>query len=125
MVLDDITTGASNDIEKATQVARAMVMRFGMSDLGPVTLQIQKETPYDSNELSPEMLSKVDSEVKKIIDEGYDRATKVLRRLRVKLDLLANELLKVETLESEQFEKLIGPKKMLPGSKPAVLPVEA
>lgn len=125
LVFDDITTGASNDIEKATQVARAMVMKFGMSSLGPITLQIQKETPYDSNELSPEMLSRVDSEVKKIIDEGFDNATKVLRKLRSKLDLLANELLKVETLESEQFEKLIGPKKLLPGSKPAVLPVEA
>lgn len=125
LVFDDITTGASNDIEKATSVARAMVMKFGMSDLGPVTLQIQKETPYDNSELSPEMLSKVDSEVKKIIDEGFDRATKVLKRLRSKLDLLASELLKVETLESEQFEKLIGPKKMLPGSKPAVVPIEA
>lgn len=125
LVFNDITTGASNDIEKATSVARAMVMRFGMSSLGPITLQIEKETPYDQSELSPEMLSKVDTEVKKITDEGYDRATKVLKRLRGKLDLLANELLKVETLESEQFEKLIGPKKMLPGSKPAVLPVEA
>lgn len=125
LVFDDITTGASSDIEKATSVARAMVMRFGMSDLGPITLEIQKESPYDSDELSPEMAAKVDREVKKIIDEGFDRATKVLKRLRKKLDLLAEELLKVETLESEQFEQLIGPKKLLPGSKPAVIPVEA
>jgi cell division protease FtsH len=125
LVFNDITTGASNDIEKATQVARAMVMRFGMSNLGPVTLDLQKETPYDETSLSPEMQAKVDTEVKRIIDEGFVRATKVLKKLRKKLDILAEELIKVETLESEEFEKLIGPKKLLPGSKPALLPVEA
>jgi cell division protease FtsH len=125
LVFDDITTGASNDIERATQVARAMVMRFGMSRLGPITLDVKKETPFDSDELSPEMQAKVDNEVKRIIDEGYDQATKVLKKLRKKLDLLAEELLKVETLESEEFEKLIGPKKLLPGHKPAFLPAES
>lgn len=122
LVFKDITTGASNDIEKATNVARAMVMRFGMSDLGPITFDLQKETPYDSDELSPEMQAKIDREVKRIIDEGYENATRVLKKLRKKLDLLAEELLKVETLESEEFEKLIGPKKILPGHKPAILP---
>jgi len=124
LVFNDITTGASDDIEKATQVARAMVMRFGMSNLGPVTLDLQKESPYDETALSPEMMSKVDTEVKRLIDEGFSQATRVLKKLRKKLDLLAEELLKVETLESEQFEKLIGPKKLLPGSSPALLPVE-
>ncbi len=125
LVFNDITTGASNDIEKATQVARAMVTRFGMSNLGPITFDIQKETPYDSDEISPEMQAKIDGEVKRIIDEAYEISTKVLKRLRKKLDLLAEELLKKETIESEEFEKLIGPKKLLPGSKPAILPVEA
>ncbi len=125
IVFNDITTGASNDIERATNIARAMVMRFGMSSLGPVTLEVQKESPYDTDSLSPEMQAKVDNEVKKIIDEGLEEATKVLKRLRKKLDLLAEELLKQETIESEGFEKLIGPKKMLPGHKPAILPIEA
>ena len=125
LVFDDITTGASNDLEKATQVARAMVMRFGMSNLGPVTLDLQKESPYDNDELSPDMQSKVDVEVKRIIDEAYAISTKILKKLRKKLDTLAKELLIKETLESEEFEKLIGPKKNLPGSKPAFLPVEA
>lgn len=125
LVFDDITTGASNDIERATQVARAMVMKFGMSRLGPVTLKLDKETPFDTSELSPDMQAKVDQEVKRIIDEGYDNAVKVLKKLRKKLDILAEELLKVETLESEEFEKLIGPKKLLPGHKPAILPVDA
>jgi cell division protease FtsH len=124
LVFNDITTGASNDIQKATQIARAMVMKFGMSSLGPVTLDIQKESPYDTDQLSPEMAAKVDVEVKRIIDEGLSDATKVLKKLRKKLDLLAHELLKRETIEAEDFEKLIGPKKLLPGHKPAVLPVE-
>jgi cell division protease FtsH len=71
------------------------------------------------------MQAKVDNEVKKIIDEGMEEATRVLKKLRKKLDLLAEELLKQETIESEGFEKLIGPKKMLPGHKPAILPIEA
>ncbi len=125
LVFNDITTGASNDIERATSIARAMVMRFGMSSLGPVTLEIQKESPYDTDQLSSEMQAKVDNEVKKIIDEGLEEATRVLKKLRKKLDILAEELLKQETIESEGFEKLIGPKKMLPGHKPAILPIEA
>ncbi len=125
LVFNDITTGASNDLEKATQVARAMVTKFGMSSLGPVTFDIRKETPYDADELSPEMAAKVDGEVKRIIDEAFETTTRILKKLRKKLDLLAEELLKRETLESEEFEKLIGPKKNLPGSKPAFLPVEA
>ena len=80
---------------------------------------------YEQNELSPEMQARVDAQVKKIIDEAYDKAAKILKRLRKKLDLLAIELLKKETLESEEFERLMGPKKLLPGAKPAILPVEA
>lgn len=121
IIFDDITTGASNDIERATQIARAMVMKFGMSDLGPTTFSIQKENPFDADELSPEMQAKVDIEVKKIIDEGLSTAMKVLKKLSKKLNLLAEELLKKETLEAEDFEKLIGTKKLLPGHKPAVL----
>ena len=85
LVFDDITTGASSDIERATQVARAMVMKFGMSRLGPITLDVRKETPFDSDELSPEMQARVDTEVKRIIDEGYEQAMRVLKKLRKKL----------------------------------------
>ncbi|HZQ29791.1 MAG TPA: ATP-dependent zinc metalloprotease FtsH [Patescibacteria group bacterium] len=111
LVFGDITTGASNDIEKATQVARAMVMKFGMSDLGPITLDLEKESPYDDTDISPEMQGKVDAQVKKIIDNAYFSASQVLKKLRKKLDLLASELLKKETMDSDDFEKLMGPKK--------------
>ncbi len=110
IVFGDITTGASNDIEKATQVARAMVMKFGMSELGPITLDLEKESIYDSNDLSQDMQGKVDVQVKKIIDNAYESASRILKKLRKKLDLLALELLKKETMDSDDFEKLIGPK---------------
>ncbi len=110
MIFGEITTGASNDIEKATQVARAMVMKFGMSDLGPLTLDIEKESPYSSDELSDEMRAKIDEEVSKIIEAGYKSAVKVLSDLHTKLDKIAEELLKVETLDADDFTKLVGPK---------------
>ena len=125
LIFNDITTGASDDIEKATEVARAMVMRFGMSELGPMTMDIERQSVYEQSELSPDMRAKVDSQVKKIIDEAYKKSSEVLKKLRKKLDLLAVELLKKETLDSEEFERLMGPKKLLPGAKPAILPVEA
>lgn len=125
LVFNDITTGAANDLEKATEVARAMVVKFGMSELGPITLERDRQTFYDSTDLSPDMAAKVDGEVKKIIDTAYENAAKILKKLRRKLDVLAEELLKKETLEAEEFEKLMGPKKLLPGAKPAILPVEA
>lgn len=116
MVFEDITTGASDDIEKATNVARAMVTRFGMSDLGPINLDGER-TIYEQSDLSPEMAAKIDTEVKKFTDDAYLNATKVLNKLRDKLDVLAEELLKKETIDSEDFIRIIGPKKELVKAK--------
>ncbi|MBI2443618.1 MAG: cell division protein FtsH, partial [Candidatus Levybacteria bacterium] len=117
LVFKEMTTGASDDIAKATQVARAMVVQFGMSDLGPMNLDGERRMMYEQNEVSPEMAAKIDAQVKKITDECYTKAREILTKLKDKLDVLAQELLKKETLESEEFEKLIGP-------KPAVAPVK-
>ncbi len=116
LVFEDITTGASDDIEKATNVARAMVTKFGMSDLGPVTYDNERSM-YEQSELSPEMAAKIDQEVKKIADTAYKQATTILTKLRSKLDVLAEELLKKETIESDDFISLIGPKKELATAK--------
>lgn len=116
LVFEDITTGASDDIDKATKVARAMVTRFGMSELGPINLDGEK-TFYEQSEVSPEMSAKIDSQVKIITDDAYRKATTVLAKLRDKLDALAEELLKKETIDSEDFAKLIGPKKSLATAK--------
>jgi cell division protease FtsH len=110
LVFDDVTTGASNDIEKATQVARAMVTKFGMSDLGPINFDGER-TIYEQSDLSPEMAAKIDLEVKRISDTAYKQAVDILAKLRSKLDVIAEELLKKETIDSDEFIKLIGPKK--------------
>lgn len=113
LVFKEMTTGASDDIAKATEVARTMVVEYGMSDLGPVNLDPEAKTPYDKPQVSPEMAAKIDEQVKKFTDAGYKSAVTVLSKLRGKLDLLAEELLKRETIEQEDFEKIIGPKKAL------------
>jgi cell division protease FtsH len=110
LVFKEMTTGASDDIAKATQVARAMVTQFGMSDLGPINLDSEKQMMYEPSNVSDEMEAKIDDQVKKITDTGYKHAMEILTKLRDKLDVLANELMKKETIESEDFVKLIGPK---------------
>ncbi len=111
LVFNEMTTGASDDIAKATEVARTMVVEYGMSSLGPINLDGEKHPFYDQATLSPDMASKVDAEIKSITDNGYKIAIDVLKKLTKKLDLLAGELLKKETIESEEFERIVGPKK--------------
>ncbi|HEV2340033.1 MAG TPA: ATP-dependent zinc metalloprotease FtsH [Patescibacteria group bacterium] len=110
MVFNEMTTGASNDIEKATEVAREMVINYGMSDLGPVNLQSEKRYMYESRELSPEMLAKIDKEVQKIIDSCYEESKKILKKYKKELDKLAAELLRKETLEADEFAGFMGNK---------------
>lgn len=112
LVFDDVTTGASDDIGKATQVARAMVTKFGMSELGPINLDTDRNF-YEPSEVSQAMAAKIDGAVKSIMDEAYKQAIGVLNKLRGKLDILAEELLKRETIEAEDFVRVIGPKKTL------------
>lgn len=117
LVFAEMTSGASNDIDKATEIARKMVVDFGMSSLGPINFgtsfdvtewggRFLRETP-----ISPEMQRKIDEEVKKIIDQCYRQAVKILEKRRDKLDIVVEELLKKETLEGEEFERLMGGKK--------------
>jgi cell division protease FtsH len=109
----DATTGASNDIEKATEMARQMVTKFGMSEkLGPLQYgktdeliflgrQIQEERNY-----SEEVAKVIDSEVHDIVDHARQRAYEVLTQNREKLDLIVGKLIEQETLESEEFNRL-------------------
>jgi cell division protease FtsH len=110
LVFKEMTTGASDDIEKASNVARAMVEELGMSDLGPINLNPQPQTPYEQVSISPEMAAKIDAEINKIMEGCYKEAVKVLTTMRDTLDVIANELLKKETIEADDFVKLIGPK---------------
>ncbi len=113
-VFGEMTTGASNDIEKATEVARAMVIEWGMSDLGAINLQTEKRYMYEPQEISPEMQAKIDTEIKKILDEAYAQAVRVLQSNKKELDLLANTLLKKETMEADEFATFMGPKPKVP-----------
>ncbi len=110
LVFNEMTTGASSDIDRASEVARAMVEKFGMSSLGPISFGQDQKSIYEQSTMSQDMASKIDIEVKTMIDEGYIVAQNVLKKLRDKLDVLAKELLVKETIESEDFIKLIGPK---------------
>lgn len=118
LVFKEMTTGAADDITKATKIARAMVVQLGMSNLGPMNLDGGEQSYFDHPHVSPEMQSKIDAEVKRITDECYQEAVKILSKLRKKMDVLAEELMKKETIESDDFVKLIGPKKFLPKTNP-------
>lgn len=114
LVFNEMTSGASDDIAKATEVARAMVAELGMSDLGPINLDGEQHPFYEQKTISQDMSAKIDAEVKKIMDAAYKDAVKVLTKYRETLDLLAKELVHKETIEAEDFVKLIGPKKVPP-----------
>jgi len=113
IVFGDTTTGASNDIEKATNLARAMVTQYGMSDkLGPLTFGKKEEMIFLGREISEqrnysdEVAAKIDEEVREIIDRAYDRAKDALTKQRAVLDRLASLLVEKETIEGEEFESL-------------------
>lgn len=113
LVFKEMTTGAADDIAKATDVARTMVVEYGMSDLGPINLDGEAHGMrgfMEGAQISPEMAAKIDSEVKRLIDAAYKKAVGILSKLRSKLDVVAEELIKKETLEGEEFEKLVGRK---------------
>lgn len=117
LIFKEMTTGASDDIAKATEVARAIVVEYGMSDLGPINLDGERHNFYEQSNVSPEMAAKIDQEIKKITDEAYKQATEILIKQRKRLDLLAEELLKKETIEGEEFVRLTGPKKLVSTTK--------
>jgi cell division protease FtsH len=121
IVFHDPTTGASNDIEKATSIARRMVTEYGMSaDIGAVKLgQSQGEVFLGRDmghqrDYSEEIAEKVDLEVRKLIEKAHDEAWKVLNDNRDILDKLASELLEKETLDHEQLATLFAKVKKLP-----------
>jgi cell division protease FtsH len=113
IVFGDTTTGASNDIEKATGLARAMVTQYGMSEnLGPLTFGKKDEMIFLGREISEqrnysdEIAAKIDAEVREIIDRAYQRAKEALTAQREVLDRLAALLIEKETIESDEFESL-------------------
>jgi cell division protease FtsH len=128
LVFGDTTTGASNDIEKATDLARRMVTEFGMSDrLGPLSFGKRDELVFLGREIgeqrnySDETSKTIDEEVRAIVDRAFDRASQVLETHRDRLDALAAKLIAEETVDSDGFESLFAdlpPKENLHGLPP-------
>ena len=105
LVLDDISTGASNDIEVATQIARDMVTKYGMSDkLGPI--DFQGKEPYEMQMFGENIGDKIGEEVKTLIDTAYNDAITLLKEHRDKLDKIAETLLKKEKINEQEFNQI-------------------
>ena len=110
---NEITTGAHNDFEKATKIARAMVTEYGMSDLGPLQLEQQQGSVFlgrDYNKtrnFSSQVAYEIDQEMRKIIDECYKKTEKILKENRDLVKLIADALLENETITREQIEYLV------------------
>jgi len=112
VALDDIYTGSSSDLKRATELARRMVTMFGMSDLGTVYLSSDNEVFVgmefgQSREFSEQTAASIDAEVKRIVDESYKRAVKLLDDNKDKLTGVAEALLKHETLNLKEFEAVM------------------
>jgi cell division protease FtsH len=110
---DDITTGAGNDIERATDMARRMVCEWGMSDLGPLAYGAKDEPVFLGREFaqradySEDTALRIDREVTRIVQSAYERATGILSEHRAVLDRIANELLERESLDGEDVYAII------------------
>jgi len=114
----EVTTGASNDFEKATKIARSMVTEYGMSELGPIQLEEETSSVFlgrdynKSRNSSDQVAYEIDKEIRKIIDECYKRTEKVLKDNMKLVTLIAETLVKYETLTKEQIDYLVEHGKM-------------
>jgi cell division protease FtsH len=113
LIFGEVTTGASNDIERVTKIARSMVTEYGMSDvIGPVALGHKEELVFLGRDLgeqknySEQTAREIDQEVRRIIQEAFKKATDVLSQNRPRLIMISERLIKEETLEASVFEAL-------------------
>ncbi|HAD06872.1 MAG TPA: cell division protein FtsH [Anaerolineaceae bacterium] len=116
IVFDDITSGAGNDIERVTQIARTMVTRLGMSrEMGPMVYGQKEELIFLGREISEQrdyseaVAEQIDAEVRRLVNEAYQQARQILIEYRDKLDAVAQRLLEVETISREEFERIFPP----------------
>lgn len=117
VVFSELTTGAANDFDQATRIAKSMVVEYGMSSLGPLnygpTFDVTEwgRSYWGQNTVSEAMLSKIDEEVKKIIDECHQKAKEIIINNRKILDDVANQLIAKESLDEDEFNQIVGVKK--------------
>ena len=120
LIFDELTAGASSDIKRATSIARSMVVKYGMSDLGPMNFGPQYESsdygtmwgkPF---EISDSVQAKVDGEISKLINNAEAKSAQILKKYKKQLDLIALKLLEIETLDADEFTDLMGMEKAKP-----------
>ena len=114
LIVGDITTGAANDIERATKIARQMVTEYGMSDaIGPLTLGQKQHEVFLGRDFaaqpdySEQVAFEIDNEVRRMIDQAHDEALDILQEQRQKLDQMAALLIERETIDKEEVERLL------------------
>ena len=119
-VFNDISTGASNDIKEASELARKLVTQYGMSALGPITFGKNEEMIFLGREItaeknySEEVAAKIDKEVESLLKKALQAAAKIVKTRKTALDAIANTLLEKETLEQEEFYKILDPFNLKP-----------
>jgi cell division protease FtsH len=130
VALNEISTGAANDLDRATELARAMVCQYGMSsELGPVRLGKNHQHVFlgrslgEERDYSEQTAREIDSEVRAIIESAHERAKSILIKNRAQLDLLAKELMEREILDSEDVDRIL--KAASPEPKPVEAPAQA
>ena len=116
LVFDDITSGASNDLERVTRMARAMVTRLGMSEqLGPMVYGQKEELIFLGREISEQrdyseaVAEQIDHEVRRLVSEAHTKARQILVEYRDRLDAIAQRLLEAETISRDEFESIFPP----------------
>ena len=114
LVFNELTTGASNDLRQASDLARNLVMKYGMSELGPITFGEKEELVFLGKEItegknySEKVAAEIDKQVEKLIKNAQQTAEKILKTRKSKLKKIAERLIKKETIERKEFEKLMG-----------------
>jgi cell division protease FtsH len=113
LVFDEPTTGAQDDIQRCTRIAKQMVTQFGMSDLGPLALGENESQPFLGRDFghikdySDTVAARIDSEIHRLVEEAHDEARDILTKYRDKLDLMAERLLEKESLEKEEVAEIL------------------
>ena len=114
MKFHDVTTGASNDLEEATKLARAMVTEYGMSEkLGPLVFGARQHEVFLGRDFSanpdysPEIAFEIDKEIRRLMDEAFERARGILNQYQERLQLLATQLIAKETIEKEELTRML------------------
>jgi cell division protease FtsH len=126
LVFNDITSGASNDLERVTQIARAMVTRLGMSEMGPMVYGKKEEMIFLGREISEQkdysdaVSEQIDQQVRQLVNDAHEKARQILIQYRDKLDAVAKRLLEIETLSQAEFESIFPTPVNKEGSTPSL-----